>query len=120
MAVPVKVLLANIPEQMKRTLRTVVEGQDDIEVVGEEPDPVRTLIAVAETNADVVVVAALESAEEPSIVGHLLMEYPTLAVVALGQTQSCVYRFRLERSPFISMQTEILKAIRSARYSSLS
>jgi len=97
----IRLLLANIPGEINRALRDAVLKQDDIEVVGEERDLVQMLVAVAETNADVVVLAAPESGEEPAIVSHLLMEYPFLMVVALDprRRRGCSYRFRTERTP---------------------
>ena len=57
----VKVLLANRPEALPISLATLLQQQSDIEVVDTVLDPVELLVAVEDTQADVVVVTLPDS-----------------------------------------------------------
>jgi DNA-binding NarL/FixJ family response regulator len=80
----VKVLLANGPEALPTGLAMLLQQQSDIEVVGTVLDPVNLLVAVGDTQADVVVMALPDSGEMPGICSHLLHEYPQLLILALS------------------------------------
>jgi DNA-binding NarL/FixJ family response regulator len=90
----VKVLLANGPEVLRTGLATLLQQQSDIEVVGTVLDPIELLVAVGDTQADVVVLTLPDSGEMPGICSHLLHEYPQLLILALSsaRTRACVYR----------------------------
>lgn len=90
----VKVLLANRPEALRTGLVMLLQQQSDIEVAGTILDPVELLVAVGDTQADVVVVTLPDSGEMPGICSHLLQEYPQLLILALSsaRTRGCVYR----------------------------
>jgi DNA-binding NarL/FixJ family response regulator len=94
MAHSVKVLLANRPETLRTSLATLLQQQSDIEVVGTILDPIELLVAVEDTQADVVVVTLPDSGDMPGICSHLLYEYPQLLILALSsaRTKACVYR----------------------------
>ena len=90
----VNVLLANRPRALRARLAELLQHQSDIEVVGTVLDPIKLLVAVGDTQADVVVVTLPDSGEMPGICSHLLHEYPQLLILALSsaRTRACVYR----------------------------
>ena len=67
-----KVLLANEPEAVRTGLATFLQQQSDIEVVGTVLDPIELLVAVEDTQADVVIVTLPDTGEMPGICSHLL------------------------------------------------
>jgi len=111
----VKVLLANGPEALRTGLATFLQQQSDIEVVGTVLDPIELLVAVADTQADVVVVTLPDTGEMPGICSHLLHEYPQLLIPALSsdRTRACVYRQAITAEPLADISDEgILAALR--------
>jgi DNA-binding NarL/FixJ family response regulator len=117
----VKVLLANRPEALRTVLVTLLQSQDDIEVVGLILDPVELLVAVEDTHADVVVLTLPDSGEMPGICSHLLHEYPQLLILALSsdRTRAYVYRQAITVEPLVDMSDEsILTAVRRVKASS--
>jgi DNA-binding NarL/FixJ family response regulator len=114
----VKVLLANRPEVVRTGLATLLQQQSDIEVVETVLDPIELLVAVGETQADVVVVTLPDSGEMPGICSHLLQEYPQLLILALSsaRTRACVYRQAIMVEPLADMSDEgILAAVRRVK-----
>ena len=114
----VKVLLADIPHVLRAYLEELLQHHSDVEMSGTVSDPVELLIAVEDTQADVVVVRLPDSEEMPSICSHLLAEYPQLLILALSpdSTRACVYRQVTVVEPLINTsEEEILKAIRKAK-----
>jgi DNA-binding NarL/FixJ family response regulator len=117
----VKVLLANGPEALPIGLATLLQQQSDIEVVGTVVDPVELLVAVGDTQADVVVVTLPDSGEMPGICSHLLHEYPQLLILALSsaRTRACVYRQAITVEPLADISDEgILTAVRRVKANS--
>ena len=113
----IKVLLANRPKILRELLSGLIQRQFDMEVVGEELDPVELLLAVDETRANVVVLDLLDSGEEPGICSHLLAEYPQLLVLALSsERERAVLCRQIIHKETLSNASddEILAAIRRA------
>jgi DNA-binding NarL/FixJ family response regulator len=114
----VKVLLANRPEALRISLATLLQQQSDIEVVDTVLDLIELLIAVEDTQADVVVVTLPDSGEIPGICSHLLYEYPQLLILALSsaRTRACVYRQAITVEPLADISDEgILTAVRRVK-----
>jgi DNA-binding NarL/FixJ family response regulator len=102
---------------MSEVIRTMVEHQPDMEMVGEVIDPIILLRATKAAMVDVVIVTPLESNGEPRICRHLLAEYPPLKVLTLSAKgeaaylyQSGVPRLRIDEPS----EQSILGAIREA------
>lgn len=117
----VKVLLANAPEALPTDLATLLQQQSDIEVVGTVLDPVDLLVAVGDTQADVVVMPLPDSGEMPGVCSHLLHEYPQLLILALSpaRTRACVYRQAITVEPLADISDEgILRAVRRVKANS--
>jgi len=112
-----RVLLANGPEELRTYLEALLQQQSDVEVVGQIQDPIELIMAVEDTQADMVIVTLPESGEMPGICSHLLYEYPQLLILALSsdRTKACVYRqiIRTEQLPDTSDEG-LLRAIRQA------
>jgi two-component system response regulator DevR len=114
----VKVLLANRPEALRTGLATLLQQQSDIEVIGTVLDPIELLVAVGDTQADVVVVTLPDSGEMPGICSHLLHEYPQLLILALSsaRTKACIYRQAITVEPLADVSDEgILSAVRRVK-----
>jgi DNA-binding NarL/FixJ family response regulator len=114
----VRVLLADIPHLLRASLERLLQHHRDIEVVETVIDPVELLIAVEDTQADVVVVTLPDSGEMPGICSHLFAEYPQLLILALSsdRTRACIYKQVTAVEQLIdTSEEEILKAIRQAK-----
>jgi DNA-binding NarL/FixJ family response regulator len=120
---PVRVLLANRPQALRTHLAQLLQLQSDIEVVGTVLDPIELLIAVEDTQADVVVVTLPDSGDIPSICSHLLYEYPQLLILALSSARirACVYKRAMTVEQLSNTSDEeILTAVRKAKADSIS
>ena len=117
----VKVLVANRPEALRTGVATFLQQQSDIEVVGTVVDPVELLVAVGDTQADVVVMTLPDSGEMPGICSHLLHEYPQLLILALSsaRTRACIYRQAITGEPLTDTSDEgILAVVRRVKVGS--
>jgi len=95
-----------------------LQQQSDIEVVGTVLDPVELLVAVGDTQADMVVVTLPDSGDTPGICSHLLHEYPQLLILALSaaRTRACVYRQAITVEPLADLSdVGILAAVRRVK-----
>lgn len=118
MAKPARVLLTIGQDARRLQLRRLLENQQDIIVVAEEFDPLRILVAVAETMADVVILDLPDGVTDPGICSHLLAEFPQLVVLALSlkQDELIVYKNKIVKERISSpADKEILSIIRQAR-----
>ena len=114
----IKVLLANEPGSVRETLEELLQHQSDVEVVGTVREPIEILLAVDETQAEVVVLTLPESGEIPGICTHLLTEYPRLLILALAadRESACLYRRGIVVEPLPNVSEDgILGVIRRAR-----
>jgi DNA-binding NarL/FixJ family response regulator len=118
LAKPARVLLTIRQDARRSQLRRLLQNQQDIIVVAEEFDPLRILVAVAETNADVVILDLPDGGTDPGICSHLLAEFPQLVVLALSlqQDELVVYKNKIIKERISSpADKEILSIIRQAR-----
>ncbi|MFQ5881375.1 MAG: hypothetical protein ACE5I9_02720 [Candidatus Methylomirabilales bacterium] len=94
----------------------MIERQDDMEVVGEVLHPVDLLVAVRETEADVLILA-LKNSEEPGLCSHLLTEHPNLTILGLtyeGKSAFIEQLCPLRREIIDPSEAKILSALRHA------
>ena len=113
----IRVLLSSRPKLMSEVIRTMVEHQPDMEMVGEVIDPIQLLRAGRAAMVDAVIVTPLESNGEPRICRHLLAAYPPLKVVTLSAKGEAAYLYQSDvASLHIDEPSEqsILGAIREA------
>ena len=100
---------------LREMLKDLIARQADMQAVGEEQEPVETLLAVSQTNADVVILELPESRSDPGVCSHLLAEHPDLLVLALspGCESAFLYRQSIIKEPLLDLTDEgILTAIR--------
>jgi DNA-binding NarL/FixJ family response regulator len=90
----IRVLLANYPMMMPTGIRTLIEEQDDMEVVGDCRGPMKILQETGRAKADAVVLA-YEEGEEPGICSQLLAVYPDLTILSLTLDRASVVTQRL-------------------------
>jgi DNA-binding transcriptional LysR family regulator len=112
----IRVLLAVQPQVLCDLLAGLIQREPDIEVVGCVADPVDMLVAVRQSEADVVVTVS----DDGELSGwHTLLfgEYPGLLVVTISADARCARVFRQEIcSTPVSADTaqDLLSSIRQA------
>jgi len=79
----IKVMLASRPKMISDVIRSIIERQPDMIMVGEVIDPIKLLFTIRETPVDVVIVTPLKVNGEPRICSHLLAEHPHLKIIVL-------------------------------------
>ena len=89
----IKVLLAVRPKMLAEVIRNMVERQPDMEVVGEQFDPIELLLAASTAPVDVVIVTPLNSEGESRICRHLLAEHPQLKIVTLSGKEDAAFLY---------------------------
>ena len=90
----IKVLLASRPKMLSEVIRSIVEHQPDMEVVGEVLDPIELLIAAKVVPVDVVIITPLKSNGEPRICSQLFEVHPLLKIVILSSEGEAAYLYQ--------------------------
>ncbi len=112
----IKVLLAVESPMLRELLSEHIGNEPDLEVVDERVAPVDLLVAVARTEADVVIQTWPASGEMPNILTHLFVEYPELLVIGLPDDLDhaviCRQTITKTEFPTVGLQ-EVLSEIRS-------
>lgn len=90
----IRVILSLRPGRFREILKTRIEQQPDMEVVGELADLVHLLLGVAESEADVVILTSVSEEMDPGVCSHLLGEYPHLVILALNPERRVAIRYR--------------------------
>ena len=85
-----KLLLWQLPKSAQEVVMQVVDSDPDVESVGGFDDQVDLLLAVLETNADVVVLPMI-SGEEQGLLSHLRAEYPHLVILGVNSGSKTGY-----------------------------
>ena len=80
----VKILLVDVPSELRNVLQNVIEHQENMLVVGEAFDPVDLLVTVDESDADVVIMGHPDADQMPGICTHLLAEFPILLIMIIS------------------------------------
>ena len=113
----IKVLLGVRPRMLAEVIRNMVERQPDMQVVGEELDPIELLLAASTMPVDVVIVTLLNSEGEARICRHLLAEHPQLKIVTLsGKGNAAFLHVSNSRKKRIdeSSESSLLEAMRAS------
>lgn len=90
---PIRVLLAHVPQELRATLYQALSAQPDM-VLTAVQDYVELLLAAAETHADAIVIG-MDEAQSPGILSHLLEEYPDLKIIIINLTDQQVFLYEL-------------------------
>jgi len=77
-------MLSSRPKMLSEVIRSMVEHQPDMEVVGEVIDPIELLIAAKAMLVDVVIISPLKANGVPRICSQLLGEHPLLKIMTLS------------------------------------
>ncbi len=80
----VKILLVDVPEDLRGLLEEVIDRHQHMEVIGEAFDPIDLLVTVNETEADVVIMGHPDAENMPGICTHLLTEFPILLLLIIS------------------------------------
>jgi DNA-binding NarL/FixJ family response regulator len=118
---PLRVLLAEDHETVRHGLRLLIDGQDDMEVVGEAPDGVLAVDEAASLLPDVVILdLSMPNMNGLSAARALREASPSSVIVALTRHDDEAYveeLFRAGASGYVLKQspsTELLQAVRAA------
>ena len=110
-------MLANRPKLLSEVIRSMIEHQPDMEVVGEVLDPIELLIAVNAMPVDVVIITPSKANGVPRICSQLLGECPLLKILTLSAEgeaaflyQSDIPKMRIDEPS----EQSILSAIRES------
>jgi two-component system response regulator DevR len=77
----IRIILASRPKILSDVIRSMIEHQPDMEVVGEVLDPIELLSTTRLVPADVVIITPLKVNGNPRICNHLLEEHPSLKIM---------------------------------------
>jgi DNA-binding NarL/FixJ family response regulator len=102
---------------LRETLADLLAREADIEVVGQVDDPVDLLVAVEETEADVVLHTFRDAPELPGICSHLFSLFPHCVVIGLSPDATAAFACRqtVTVKPLLGVGLEeVLAEIRSA------
>jgi len=111
----IRVLFANHPVMVPDAVRRLVEGQDDMEVVGDCRGPMKILQETGRANADAVILAQ-EGGDEPGICSQLLVVYPDLVIMSVTQDLATVFTLQLasHRQESTYTQENMMQPLRAA------
>lgn len=90
----IRVLLATKSPAVSTRLKDLVQQDREMEVVREVTDPVDLLVAVNQTQAEMVIGEWPESEEVPGIITHLLTEFPELLVIGIPPNREYAFAYR--------------------------
>jgi hypothetical protein len=111
-----RVLLAlgREPALMCDVLRSCLEQHPDVLIVGEVSDPVDLLVAVGETEPDLVLHNWTDPSRLPSIFTHLFDQYPAVRVLGLtaDHEQALLVERPIVASPIPAALDSLLSVIR--------
>ncbi|RPI01999.1 MAG: DNA-binding response regulator [Calditrichaeota bacterium] len=79
---------------LSEVIKSMVEHQPDMEVVGEVLDPIELLIAVREIMVDVVLIAPMKDTGEPRICRQLLTENPMLKIMTFSAEGKAAFLYQ--------------------------
>jgi DNA-binding NarL/FixJ family response regulator len=107
----IRVLLANHPVMIPDDVRTLVERQLDMEIVGDCRGPMNILREVGRTKADAVIFMQAGSAE-PGLCSQLIAVYPDLTIMGIAPDMKAavVQQLRVQRRQLMLPQNENLIA----------
>ena len=102
---------------LSEVIRSMVEHQPDMKVVGEVLDPIELLITVKVMPVNVVIITPLKVNGEPRICCQLLEEHPSLKIIILSAEGKAAFLYQ-SNSPRIPIdepsEQSILSAIRES------
>lgn len=91
----IRILLSSRPKLLSDVICNLIEGQSDMEIIGEVTDPLKLLITTRDHNADAVIITPLKANGEPRLCRQLLAEHPLLMIITLDTVTDTAYLYRL-------------------------
>lgn len=88
-----KILMVNVPGDLRNLLQDVIQRQENMLLVGEAADPIDLLLTVNETDADVVIMGHPHADRMPGICTHLLAEFPILLILIVSTTDQRAFLY---------------------------
>ena len=98
---------------LSEVIRSMVEHQPDMEVIGEVLDPIELLYATRIMAVDVVIITPLKINGEPRICCQLLGEHPLLKIIILSAEGEAAFLYQFD-SPKIRIDEPSEQAIFAA------
>jgi hypothetical protein len=98
------------------SIRTLVEAQDDMDLVGDCRGPMKILQETGRTKADAVILAQ-EGSGEPGICSQLLAVYPDLTILSVTTDLACAFtqQLRSQRRELTNGEKErVIESLRAA------
>jgi chemotaxis response regulator CheB len=89
----VKILMVDVPSGLRNLLQDVIQRRENMLVVGEAFDPIDLLLAVNETDANVVIMGHPQADRMPGICTHLLAEFPILSFLIVSTTDQRAFLY---------------------------
>jgi DNA-binding NarL/FixJ family response regulator len=111
-----RVLLVEMPHMLRDIVKTIVEREGDMEVVGDLGDQKRVIATALDRRADFVI-AGLESGELPEVFEELVSLDPEVEVLAVARDgrHSFLYKLEPQLKELGELSPELLlETIRSA------
>jgi|KBSSwiStaDraftv2_1062776.scaffolds.fasta_scaffold1464716_1 DNA-binding NarL/FixJ family response regulator len=93
----IKVLLGEIPPELRHALPALLDGQEDVKTVGESSDPIELLLMVQRTKADVVILHARSDGSDPGVCSHLAEEFPRLLILIISPNRIRAWRWAISK-----------------------
>ncbi|MBN1481807.1 hypothetical protein JXA70_16165 [candidate division KSB1 bacterium] len=95
---------------LSEVIKSMVEHQPDMEVVGEVLDPIELLTAVKMLSVDVVIIAPMEIKGEPRICVHLLEKHPLLKIIILSSESEAGFLYQSD-APVLQIKDPTEQAV---------
>lgn len=110
--VSIRILLADLPQMLRSIIRDIVEGQPDMEIVGELAGQTGAPAMVEQTGARFVIVRHT-GLDPPDIFGELLACRPPTRVLAIADEgrAGILYELRPHRIPIGELSAASLVAV---------
>jgi hypothetical protein len=92
-----RVVLANEPRLLRGLLSRVLRQAPGVQVVGQEMDKMRLAVAVADSEADWVIVSLWQNGKLPAFLQDLVSQHPSLCLLGMAPDGSQARTWSLEK-----------------------
>lgn len=89
----IRVLVANRPKLMRDVIIATLEGQPDIQIVGEVAEEAEILRRVDETSPDFLFIALNDPQERPAVCDAILRSHPEIGIFAIAEHTNQTMRY---------------------------
>ena len=112
----IRVLFANSPLMVPAAIRNFIEGQADMEVVGDFRGPMKILQETGRTLADAVILIH-EGTDEPGLCSQLLAAYPDLTILGVAPDMRSAFVQRMcpqRRDTILATSEDCIRVLTAA------